>query len=78
MSLRLIVSQPSDLDIYEAVEAQRRRYFDDYRVALRDGDVITADWIEYEVEQYDAANPAAPGEPTLLDEIRGLSILAAA
>lgn len=67
-------------DPFEAVAAEaeasvRAGYIADYLAADRDGDPVTRAWIAYEVEQYDAANPE---QPPLMDEIRGLSLPAAA
>ncbi|MEU9436576.1 hypothetical protein [Streptomyces sp. NPDC048252] len=77
MSLRLIISAPSVItDPFDAAEADlRARYVADYLADSRSGDVIARDWTLYEIEMYDAANP---GQPPLMDEIRGLNFPAAA
>ena len=78
MSLRLIISAPAATiaDPIDSAEADlRARYVADYLVDSRNGDVIARDWTLYEIEMYDAANP---GQPPLMDEIRGLHLPAAA
>lgn len=63
-------------DPFDVAEADvRARYVAAYLADDRAGDVIARDWTLYEVEMYDAANPA---QPPLMDEIRGLHLPAAA
>ena len=64
-------------DPFEAVVAKaeatiRAGFIADYLAA---DNLIDRAYIAYEVELYDAANP---GEPPLMDEIRGLHLPAAA
>jgi hypothetical protein len=75
-TLTLIASAPSSESVIdEAAASIRAQYVDHYLSDVRRGDVIARDWTLYEVEQYDAANPE---QPPLMDEIRGLHLLAAA
>lgn len=67
MSLRLIVTQPSDREAADATASAR--LIADYLAAASSGDVVATARIEYEIEQYD---------PSLLDELTGYHQLAAA
>ncbi|MFC9287236.1 hypothetical protein [Streptomyces sp. NPDC057052] len=62
---------PFEQIVAQAEAAVRAGYIADYLAA----DQATRAWIRYEVEMYDAANPA---QPPLMDEIRGLHLPAAA
>ncbi|MFF4489447.1 hypothetical protein ACFY0F_23610 [Streptomyces sp. NPDC001544] len=74
--LTLISSEdPFEAVVAKAEAAVRAGYIADYLTALRTGDVVTLNQIAYEVELLDAAHP---GEPRLMDEIRGLHLPAAA
>ena len=75
-TLTLITSAPSAESVFDkAAAAVRARYVAHYLADVRRGDVIARDWTLYEIEMYDAANPE---QPPLMDEIHGLSYLAAA
>lgn len=64
--------EPSEPAIDEAHATVRARFIADYLAAPT---LIDRAYIAYEVELYDRANP---GEPPLMDEIRGLHLPAAA
>jgi hypothetical protein len=77
MSVPVLTLIPSE-DPFEAITADaeadvRAGFIADYLAAGTD--LITRAQIAYEVELYDAANP---GEPPLMDELRGLHLPAAA